>query len=811
MSELHLTPVQQATKAHILSVLDDKRKEAPLSPACYLLADEVGLGKTKIAAAVIQELAKRKAGRFIVYYLCGSQRVAAQNVMALRRDCGACEDKSGTMDIRLSMQLNRDYAKEGILILPLTPATTFTNHNSKFEQNEWNYLRKQPSKLDKMDENQFLRLRFDACEMVMKKQLPPDLVLLDEFQNYDELLYKHNNRYPLFTTMLEATKYVLMLSATPYQMLSREVQHLNYRDVLTDSADRKDTNLHVQNQEEDADTFLAAKNESFDQLVQFVLDPLHPSGQSKPASLCTSNKQLYRKVFCRTERSMFYDTEIKDETVDTVCIDASAAAAHIRRMQGQYKTLSTLTKNGTADRVIAYEKKAPNYPCFSTRYVDIKRGNEDDTAVSDENYLKWDAEEGNLLPDLSNASPDSHAKYALLRDQVLPQGTEAMLWMPPVLWGEEPLPGIDRDNPFACNRDYTKTLVFGDYRMTTAAPVWYLRKEVEKRQQKWIHHPMPTQTLSTDQHAILSAYYESCFHDFPQARAFVDKLLQTFQALINAVTGLQGEESRWYYAAQGRLKEVLEEYFFLLRGKDQEEVFRHLNFLPKNMRTNSPIRKNSFITVLGSKDKDCPEQIAWAERFTEDNTDTNTHNQNHGQALQERFNSPFWPFVMTASSVAQEGLDFHWYSHAIAHWSLPKTPAEYMQREGRIDRYLSHLVRKRMHLLFPDQTSFAALDAACLAGAQQLYPNEKVDAYRQKRPLYPYWYIGKQDFCNLGLPIPPQLPNFRRLVCALPLSSEKIFWDKLQTALAKYNVHLGPSYQSNTAAARNFCPLLHKP
>src|SRR5699024_11013379 len=38
------------------------------------------------------------------------------------------------------------------------------------------------------------------------------------------------------------------------------------------------------------------------------------------------------------------------------------------------------------------------------------------------------------------------------------------------------------------------------------------------------------------------------------------------------------------------------------------------------------------------------------------------------------FNSPFWPFVLASTSVGQEGLDFHTYSHAVVHWNLPPTP-----------------------------------------------------------------------------------------------------------------------------------------
>lgn len=806
MSELHLTPLQEITKKHILQVLAQKKKAAPQSPAAYLLADEVGLGKTKIAAGIIRALAAQKQkGQFIVYYLCGSQRVVAQNVAALSRDC----DSAPANDKRLSMQLNKKYEGK-LLVLPLTPATTFTNVNSEFNKEEDEYLKKELGK-----QAAFLELRKEACSKVIREQLPPDLVILDEFQNYNALLYNHTSSYPLFTLLMQKTPYLLMLSATPYQMLTGKVQQLNYRDVLTDVTE---TNLKAEAQQTEEDTRYAVEDDNFDKLVRFVLDPLHPDA---PAPAQTD---LYNQVFCRTERRMFYDTEIRDEPVETVRIAPAAAAVHIRRLQQQYDILKKLTKNPTMDRLIAYEKKAPAYPCFATRYTDIKLGGADESLVNDMKYLEWDAHNGGYLPALGKISPDTHAKYALLRDQALADGVEAMLWVPPVLWGREPLSGIDRDNPFVRNRNYTKVIVFGDYRMTTAAPVWYLREETKKRRQQWIDRPTPARTLTEEEEQTLQQYYRDCFSAFAEgesrekARNFVKTLLDENRDLIEAVTGLTGDRARWYYAAQGRLKDVMEEYAFLLRGRNGAQVFAALKeckgmrikMFGQNLVENESSVQESENTNIQNE---CLPPCALAERFTEDDTDSNAHKKKHSQFMQMRFNSPFWPFVMTASSVAQEGLDFHWYSHAIAHWSLPKNPMEYIQREGRVDRYLSHLVRKRMHLLFPEKAQFAALEQACLdvasrtrAGTQE----KNTDDYRKKRPLYPYWYIGNQDFRNLGIPVPAQLPDFRRLVCVMPLSSEAIFWDKLQAALEQYTATMSPIDWAHPDTALSFCPMLRR-
>ena len=60
------------------------------------------------------------------------------------------------------------------------------------------------------------------------------------------------------------------------------------------------------------------------------------------------------------------------------------------------------------------------------------------------------------------------------------------------------------------------------------------------------------------------------------------------------------------------------------------------------------------------------------------------------------FNSPFWPFVLATTSVGQEGIDFHWWSHSVVHWNTPANPVDFEQREGRVDRYAGHAIRRNI-------------------------------------------------------------------------------------------------------------------
>ena len=64
--------------------------------------------------------------------------------------------------------------------------------------------------------------------------------------------------------------------------------------------------------------------------------------------------------------------------------------------------------------------------------------------------------------------------------------------------------------------------------------------------------------------------------------------------------------------------------------------------------------------------------------------------------VREAFNSPFRPFVLATTSIGQEGLDFHRYCHGVYHWNLPSNPVDMEQREGRVQRYKGHAVRKNV-------------------------------------------------------------------------------------------------------------------
>jgi hypothetical protein len=62
--------------------------------------------------------------------------------------------------------------------------------------------------------------------------------------------------------------------------------------------------------------------------------------------------------------------------------------------------------------------------------------------------------------------------------------------------------------------------------------------------------------------------------------------------------------------------------------------------------------------------------------------------------LRRAFNTPFWPYILTTTSVGQEGLDFHTWCDTIVHWDLCRNPVDLEQREGRIQRFGGLAIRR---------------------------------------------------------------------------------------------------------------------
>ncbi len=84
-----LKPFQQATVNAVISAFRRKRGSRR-----FLVADEVGLGKTVVAQHVIKRLMEGRRKPLVVFYLCSSLAIATQNRRKLLEVLPTKEDRA---------------------------------------------------------------------------------------------------------------------------------------------------------------------------------------------------------------------------------------------------------------------------------------------------------------------------------------------------------------------------------------------------------------------------------------------------------------------------------------------------------------------------------------------------------------------------------------------------------------------------------------------------------------------------------------------------------------------------------------------
>ena len=160
----------------------------------------------------------------------------------------------------------------------------------------------------------------------------------------------------------------------------------------------------------------------------------------------------------------------------------------------------------------------------------------------------------------------------------------------------------------------------------------------------------------------------------------------------------------------------------------------------------------------------------------------------HLDDVRASFNSPFWPFVLGTTSIGQEGLDFHWYCHAVVHWNLPPNPVDLEQREGRVHRYHGHAIRKNIAQKVGARAIEQARDA--LARGERLSPWELAydladDDYERDGGLVPHWVFTEGE------------SRIQRHSPVLPMSRDADRVDELRRSLAVYRMVFGQPRQDD--------------
>jgi superfamily II DNA/RNA helicase len=154
------------------------------------------------------------------------------------------------------------------------------------------------------------------------------------------------------------------------------------------------------------------------------------------------------------------------------------------------------------------------------------------------------------------------------------------------------------------------------------------------------------------------------------------------------------------------------------------------------------------------------------------------------------FNSPFRPFVLTTTSIGQEGLDFHQYCHRVVHWNLPSNPVDLEQREGRVHRYKGHVVRRNLAEHYGLKP--VVLESHQLIDAwEQLFECARKARLKSDNDLVPYWVYEKGKY------------KIERMIPVLPLSREIYRLEQLKKSLVTYRSVIGQPRQQELLEALN--------
>ena len=238
------------------------------------------------------------------------------------------------------------------------------------------------------------------------------------------------------------------------------------------------------------------------------------------------------------------------------------------------------------------------------------------------------------------------------------------------------------------------------------------------------------------------------------ARDAAARIAWSFRTLFNlpeAMALIRGERPRdempyWRqlvdYCVAGNLQAVLDEYVHMLRdleglsayddeeawGKLTEAVTGALSLRTGAARVDEILTDDDTIWIEHRRLRN-----HFAMRFGDQELDDGRSGE-RAEKVRQAFNSPFWPFVLASTSVGQEGLDFHPYCHSVVHWNLPSNPVDLEQREGRVQRFKGHAVRKNIAA----KHSVAALGSGSKDVWNALFEIASAES-SGARGLVPYW------------------------------------------------------------------------
>lgn len=311
---------------------------------------------------------------------------------------------------------------------------------------------------------------------ISTENLNPDLVIMDEFQRFNQLLHPDANDASGQLAKrflqenpddLDRKTRVLLLSATPYKLYStmEEMDECSEEDNpykefynVMDFLFEKEKDEFHKKWDEYTETLQAAKRLGFEVVKNKKLE---------------AEDAMYQGT-CRTERiSVMEDGDF---------IDDSSKNNHLNITQGDIQSYiqgqELLNETGINQNLQTdYVKSCPFLMSFMEKYKvkdNIKKAfvNEDYDFSLLEKELLWinsaDIEKYKELP-------DTNARLSLLKDIVFQQNAENLLWVPPCR------PYYKLEGPYKNISNFSKTLIFSAWEMVPRMISTLLSYELERK------------------------------------------------------------------------------------------------------------------------------------------------------------------------------------------------------------------------------------------------------------------------------------------------------------------------------------------
>ncbi len=244
-------------------------------------------------------------------------------------------------------------------------------------------------------------------------------------------------------------------------------------------------------------------------------------------------------------------------------------------------------------------------------------------------------------------------------------------------------------------------------------------------------------------------------------------------AVLDLIYGSTGDdayyENVFRYCVDGNLQAMLEEYAHIL-GENGDNL---AEAIIDGYSDTASLQIDTLEYFTGVDKEKARLRTHFAVGYF--NSRVTNENVQRTEKIRKAFNSPFRPFVLSTTSIGQEGLDFHFYCRRIMHWNLPSNPIDLEQREGRINRYKCHAVRQNIVYKYSDEKTWDEM----FEKAVKLEKGENSD-------IVPFWCLADNKTSKVKI---------ERIVPMYPLSQDRLRYNRLIKVLSLYRLTLGQPRQ----------------